>query len=263
MEAGANFEWIAREYLRPFHARLVRTIEQANRGRRISTVDPHHTAFTMLGMTTSYFAAAPSMSKIAGRDLLTPQAAGGAKEGAARFSGPWIDHKGAMASMTGRKFLRFSRWSFSIALTFYLFTTPRGSDIPLTGIVDGNEVIVSPQITGRIVKLTVDEGSAVKKGDLIAELDPQELASESRRRQGERHKPRIAGERRESQLFLDERSDRRRYSIRRKRGSLRATRNSNRRMRELRAISRIWTACRSCTTRAKFPRRTAITPKRP
>ena len=42
-------------------------------------------------------------------------------------------------------------------------------------MVDGNEVIVSPQITGRIIKLTVDEGSAVKKGDLIAELDSKEL----------------------------------------------------------------------------------------
>ena len=64
---------------------------------------------------------------------------------------------------------------FLIALGFYIFTTPHGSEIPLTGIVDGNEVIVSPQIAGRIVTLTVDEGSTVKKGDLLAELDPKEL----------------------------------------------------------------------------------------
>lgn len=64
---------------------------------------------------------------------------------------------------------------FLIALGFYIFTTPHGSEIPLTGIVDGNEVIVSPQIAGRIVNLTVDEGSTVKKGDLLAELDPKEL----------------------------------------------------------------------------------------
>jgi HlyD family secretion protein len=64
---------------------------------------------------------------------------------------------------------------FLIALGFDLFTTPWGKEIPLTGIVDGNEVIVSPQITGRMVTLTVDEGSEVKKGDLIAELDPKEL----------------------------------------------------------------------------------------
>jgi multidrug resistance efflux pump len=44
-------------------------------------------------------------------------------------------------------------------------------------------VIVSPQITGRIINLTVDEGSEVKKGDLIAELDPKELEANLRRRQ--------------------------------------------------------------------------------
>ncbi|HJZ51051.1 MAG TPA: efflux RND transporter periplasmic adaptor subunit, partial [Candidatus Acidoferrales bacterium] len=57
----------------------------------------------------------------------------------------------------------------------YYFTTPSGNDIPLIGVVDGNEVIVSPQITGRIVNLTVDEGTAVKKGELIAELDSTQL----------------------------------------------------------------------------------------
>jgi multidrug resistance efflux pump len=45
----------------------------------------------------------------------------------------------------------------------------------LIGVVDSNEVIVSPEITGRIVKLTVDEGSEVKKGELIAELDRKGL----------------------------------------------------------------------------------------
>jgi len=64
---------------------------------------------------------------------------------------------------------------FLIALVFYIFSTPHGKEIPLTGIIDGNEVIVSPQIMGRMIKLTVDEGSEVKKGDLIAELDPKEL----------------------------------------------------------------------------------------
>jgi HlyD family secretion protein len=77
--------------------------------------------------------------------------------------------------MTGKKFLIFLGILFAIATVVYVFTTPRGSDIPLIGIVDGNEVVVSPQITGRIVKLTVDEGSEVKKGDLIAELDRTEL----------------------------------------------------------------------------------------
>src|SRR5579862_4308383 len=51
---------------------------------------------------------------------------------------------------------------FLMALAFYISTTPWGRDIPLTGIVDGNEVIISPQITGRIM-------------NLIVELDPKEL----------------------------------------------------------------------------------------
>src|ERR1700685_1935591 len=82
--------------------------------------------------------------------------------------------------MSGRKFLIFFGMVFLIALAIYVFTTPSSSEVPLTGIVDGDEVIVSPQITGRIINLTVDEGSEVKKGDLIAELDPKELEASLR-----------------------------------------------------------------------------------
>ena len=64
---------------------------------------------------------------------------------------------------------------FVIALGAYFYSTPRGSEIPLTGIVTGNEVLVSPQTSGRLVRLLVDEGSEVKHGQLIAELDPAEL----------------------------------------------------------------------------------------
>jgi len=77
--------------------------------------------------------------------------------------------------MTGRKFIVVIGMVFLIALVVYFATTPKGSDILLIGVVDGNEVIVSPQITGRIVSLTVDEGYQVKKGDLIAELDATEI----------------------------------------------------------------------------------------
>lgn len=80
--------------------------------------------------------------------------------------------------MNGRKFFGFLGVIFLIALAVYLFSTPRGGDIPLIGVVDGTEVIVSPQITGRMIKLTVDEGSEVKKGDLIAQLDPAELQAQ-------------------------------------------------------------------------------------
>ena len=77
--------------------------------------------------------------------------------------------------MTGRRFFTLLFVIFIVAAAAYYFTTPSGNDIPLIGVVDGNEVIVSPQITGRIVNLTVDEGTAVKKGELIAELDSTQL----------------------------------------------------------------------------------------
>lgn len=72
------------------------------------------------------------------------------------------------------KFFIFLLVLFVIAGVIYYFTTPRGDEIQLTGIITGNEVIVSPQIPGRLQTLLVDEGSAVKTGQLIAELDPRD-----------------------------------------------------------------------------------------
>lgn len=69
---------------------------------------------------------------------------------------------------------------FLASLAFYLFSTPRGSDLDLIGTVDANQVIVSPQTEGRISKLLVDEGTAVKQGDLIATIDPAELEAQAR-----------------------------------------------------------------------------------
>ena len=66
------------------------------------------------------------------------------------------------------------------SLAYYLFTTPRNKDLVLIGTVDANQVIVSPQIQGRLAQLLVDEGSRVKQGDLIAVLDPSELEAEER-----------------------------------------------------------------------------------
>ena len=67
-----------------------------------------------------------------------------------------------------------------IALAYFLLFTDRSSDLVLIGTVDANEVIVSPKISGRIEKLTVNEGSEIKQGDLIAELDSAELAAQQR-----------------------------------------------------------------------------------
>ncbi len=66
------------------------------------------------------------------------------------------------------------------SLVFYFVSTPTGSDLDLIGTVDANQVIVSPQTPGRIAKLLVDEGTKVKRGDLIAVLDPSELEARAR-----------------------------------------------------------------------------------
>ena len=50
------------------------------------------------------------------------------------------------------------------SLAYYLLSTPRDAGLVLIGTVDANEVIVSPQIQGRLSQLLVDEGSHVNKG---------------------------------------------------------------------------------------------------
>jgi len=75
------------------------------------------------------------------------------------------------------KFFFFLMGLFAVALIVYLVTTPNSQQVQLTGIVTGTDEIVSPLVTGRLQKLLVDEGSEVKKGQLIAEIDPTELKS--------------------------------------------------------------------------------------
>src|ERR1700687_4152932 len=68
----------------------------------------------------------------------------------------------------------------AIASGYYFFSTPKGNDLVLVGTVDAHQIVVSPQIQGRILKLLVEEGTAVKQGDLIALLDPSELEAQER-----------------------------------------------------------------------------------
>jgi TetR/AcrR family transcriptional regulator len=74
MESTKEFDWIVRQYLRPFHNQLVRTLEEGIAAGEFRSVDPHDTAFTIMGMTTSYFAAAAIFSQVAGHNLLAPHA---------------------------------------------------------------------------------------------------------------------------------------------------------------------------------------------
>jgi multidrug resistance efflux pump len=78
------------------------------------------------------------------------------------------------------KFLIVLAIILAIASAYYFFSTPAGKDLVLVGTVDANQIVVSPQIQGRISKLLVEEGKQVKQGDLIALLDPSELEAEER-----------------------------------------------------------------------------------
>jgi RND family efflux transporter MFP subunit len=55
----------------------------------------------------------------------------------------------------------------------YTLTRPPGA-IVLTGIVTTDEVIVSPEIQGRLQELFVKEGDTVTNGELLAVIQPQE-----------------------------------------------------------------------------------------
>src|SRR5580700_10419048 len=88
MESTKEFDWIVRQYLRPFHNQLVRTLEEGIAAGEFRSVDPHDTAFTIMGMTTSYFAAAPIFGRVAGHNLLTPHALAARKQALLEF----LDH---------------------------------------------------------------------------------------------------------------------------------------------------------------------------
>ena len=63
------------------------------------------------------------------------------------------------------------------SLIWYFATTNRSGDLQLVGTVDANEVIVSSKIPGRIQNLTVQEGDSVKAGQLIANIESDDLAA--------------------------------------------------------------------------------------
>ena len=73
------------------------------------------------------------------------------------------------------RFFIFLLGIFVISALVYAFTTPTTKDIQFTGIIMGNDYIASPLVQGRLDRLLVQEGSFVKKGQLIAEIDPRDL----------------------------------------------------------------------------------------
>jgi HlyD family secretion protein len=67
----------------------------------------------------------------------------------------------------------------AIAGAAYWYFNRPVTELQLTGIVTTNDVIVGPQIGGRIEQLLVNEGDTVKRGQLLAVIAPDELRAES------------------------------------------------------------------------------------
>ncbi|MCC7010085.1 MAG: efflux RND transporter periplasmic adaptor subunit [Acidobacteria bacterium] len=61
----------------------------------------------------------------------------------------------------------------------YYYVRARPAALVLTGIVTTDDVRVSAQVPGQIARLLVKEGDAVARGQLLAELRPDELQAES------------------------------------------------------------------------------------
>ncbi len=74
MDSGKHLAWIVEHYFRPLHHRLSRAIEAGIAVGEFRRVDAHHTVLTIIAMTVFYFAAAPVLSQIWGRNALRPQA---------------------------------------------------------------------------------------------------------------------------------------------------------------------------------------------
>ena len=64
------------------------------------------------------------------------------------------------------------------AAVVYFWTSRRTHSLTLTGIVTTDDVQVSSQIQGRLQKLLVRQGDTVKKGQLLAMIQPQELKAD-------------------------------------------------------------------------------------
>lgn len=62
----------------------------------------------------------------------------------------------------------------AVGVGIYFATRPSPNEIVLTGIVTTDDVIVSPEIQGRIQALKVQQGDTVTNGQLLALIQPQE-----------------------------------------------------------------------------------------
>ncbi len=73
MQSKGELDWILNDYYRPVLSGVVELIEAGIRQGDFRRVDPQQASLTLMGATTSYFAA-PLWARFLGRDLLRPAA---------------------------------------------------------------------------------------------------------------------------------------------------------------------------------------------
>ena len=61
----------------------------------------------------------------------------------------------------------------------YQYVNRPPTALVLTGVVTTHDIVVGPQIGGRLDRVLVNEGDTVKVGQLLAVLAPDELQAES------------------------------------------------------------------------------------
>jgi HlyD family secretion protein len=66
-----------------------------------------------------------------------------------------------------------------ISAGVYAYVYTRPTTLILTGIVTTDDVIVSPQVAGQIGQLLVTDGQPVRKGELLATINPDELRADT------------------------------------------------------------------------------------
>ena len=63
------------------------------------------------------------------------------------------------------------------AMTFAVFVPRHAPPPPLAGMVRQTEIRIAPEVSGRLTSVAVRAGQAVRKGELLAQLDNPELAA--------------------------------------------------------------------------------------
>jgi TetR/AcrR family transcriptional regulator len=97
MESRPEFDGMVRDFFRPLSREFARTLEEGIATGEFRAVDVDQIAMLTMQMTTSYFATAAMLGRVAGRDLLAPEAVAARKRALLDFLVHGLTAKGAKA----------------------------------------------------------------------------------------------------------------------------------------------------------------------